>query len=136
MKKGFTLLELIVVIIVLGILASIAVPKYFEVVERGRTAEAVSILGLVRSSQMRHYAEKTTFVGGDCSNLDVGYTGTKFYKMACTAAADADEANDIATATRDGSKVPIPTGFDAYVLTIKINGNIGCTGTGCTKLGY
>jgi len=39
-RKGFTLLELIVVIIILGILASLGFSQYIKMVEKGRSAEA------------------------------------------------------------------------------------------------
>lgn len=45
MKKGFTLLELIIVIIIIGILATLGLTQYARMVERGRGAEARQLLG-------------------------------------------------------------------------------------------
>ncbi len=56
-EKGFTLLELIIVVIVIGILASIALPQYIKVVEKGRLAEAKSMLSAIRSAQIRYCAQ-------------------------------------------------------------------------------
>jgi prepilin-type N-terminal cleavage/methylation domain-containing protein len=39
-KKGFTLLELIVVIVIIGVLATLGLTQYASMVERGRSAEA------------------------------------------------------------------------------------------------
>ena len=52
MKKGFTLLELIIVIIILGILATIGVSQYQGTIEKGREAEARSILGSMRTAMV------------------------------------------------------------------------------------
>ncbi len=52
MKRGFTLLELIIVIVVIGLLASIGVTEYFKVVERSRGSEAKSVLGSIRTAQV------------------------------------------------------------------------------------
>ena len=49
MKKGFTLLELIVVIIIIGILATLGFSQYTRMVERSRGAEARSVLGSIRT---------------------------------------------------------------------------------------
>jgi prepilin-type N-terminal cleavage/methylation domain-containing protein len=51
-ELGFTLIEVMVVIIMVGILAAIAVPIYTNYVYRARTSEAVSTLGAVKTYLM------------------------------------------------------------------------------------
>lgn len=57
MRKGFTLMELIIVIIILGVLATIGFSQYQKVVEKGRTSEAKTILGQLRTSQEAYFLE-------------------------------------------------------------------------------
>ncbi|MFH1678312.1 MAG: prepilin-type N-terminal cleavage/methylation domain-containing protein [Candidatus Omnitrophota bacterium] len=56
-KRGFTLLELIVVIIIIGILATLGLTQYGRMIERGRGAEARTIAGSIRSLGAGHYLE-------------------------------------------------------------------------------
>ncbi|MDD4894771.1 MAG: prepilin-type N-terminal cleavage/methylation domain-containing protein [Candidatus Omnitrophica bacterium] len=57
MKKGFTLLELIVVIIIIGILGTLGFTQYTKVLEKGRTAEAKAVLGQMRTAFTAYYQE-------------------------------------------------------------------------------
>ena len=54
MKRGFTLLELVIVIIIIGVLATLGIQQYGRMVERARGAEARTILGQIRSTAAAH----------------------------------------------------------------------------------
>ena len=71
-KQGFTLLELLMVVIIIGILASIAVPQYFRVTERSRVAEGLQILATLRGSEIRwRAADPGNAYTTTLANLDI-----------------------------------------------------------------
>lgn len=61
-RRGFTLIELIAVIIVLAILSGIALPKYFDYAARARAAATQGALGGVRTAIANYYVN-TSFNG-------------------------------------------------------------------------
>ena len=68
MKKGFTLLELVVVIIVIAILASLGFSQYTKMLEKGRAAEARTILGQLRTAEIAYYLEYNVYAAVDQTN--------------------------------------------------------------------
>jgi type IV pilus assembly protein PilA len=54
-KKGFTLLEMLVVVIIIGILAAIALPQYLSTIEKARSGEAVTNVGSIRTALDRYW---------------------------------------------------------------------------------
>ena len=55
-QAGFTLLELLMVVIIIAILAAIALPQYLRVAERSRAGEALQNLASIRGSENRFAA--------------------------------------------------------------------------------
>ncbi|MDD5155485.1 MAG: prepilin-type N-terminal cleavage/methylation domain-containing protein [Candidatus Omnitrophica bacterium] len=74
MKKGFTLLELIVVIVILGILATLGFTQYNKQVESTRLAEAKIAIGSMRQLATEYYWKNGSLTG--IQNGDVGADNT------------------------------------------------------------
>ncbi len=72
-KSGFTLLEIIIVVIIVGVLASLALPRFFSTVEFSRAQEALAAIATVRGGMERYYVSKgNTYVGGTTATIDTG----------------------------------------------------------------
>ncbi|MBU1121368.1 MAG: type II secretion system protein [Candidatus Omnitrophota bacterium] len=75
-KRGFTLLELVVVMIIMGILATLGFSQYTRVIERSRGAEARQVLGSIRTQAAGLWLERSGLIGGGTASAVVVGTFT------------------------------------------------------------
>lgn len=112
-QRGFTLIELMVVVAVVGILAAIAVPAYTEQVRKSRRSEAMQALSEISQKEEKWRSNNANYTS---TLSDIGVTATLpsgFYTLAvsfpaagtCASGADKGSANSyIITATADGAQ--------------------------------
>ena len=62
-QKGFTLIELVIIIVVLGILAAVAIPRYQDITSEAREAACRAALGGLRSGITIYYANQAVVTG-------------------------------------------------------------------------
>lgn len=74
MKRGFTLIEIIIVIIVVGILAAVGLSQYSLTVEKSRVAEAKVRVGAMSKLAYEYYLNNGTFL--NITDTDVGVDNT------------------------------------------------------------
>ena len=118
-KKAFTLTELLVVVIVLGVLAAVAVPKFSRVLETRKTTEAEEIFSAVRTEQESRCA------------LGKNYLTDKT-KLSMMSGAD-NSANYRYTLTGQGIAAASGKGYTLKMLSYK-DGQICCEGEYCGSL--
>jgi prepilin-type N-terminal cleavage/methylation domain-containing protein len=77
-RKGFTLVELAVVIVIIGILAAFGVPKFLQSVEKSKAAEAFNYLAAIQSAQERYIARNGTYATA-VSALDIAMPPPRYF---------------------------------------------------------
>jgi len=101
--KGFTLIEMIVVVIIIGILSAIALPMYHKSVERSRISDAQITLKAIQEAQERYAYEHDAYAT-TAAELDIDYADTsRFWQFSLNSGStpyNADDAEAIATANR------------------------------------
>ena len=84
-RKGFSLVELSVVVIIIGVLAAFGVPRLLKSVERSKASEAFKYCASVRAAQERYQARQGTYVV-DLTQLDMTQVAPKYFTLGVVAA--------------------------------------------------
>jgi type IV pilus assembly protein PilA len=81
--KGFTLIELMIVVAIIGILAAIAIPNFLRYQAKTKQSEAKTNLGSIFTSQVTYFGEEDTYAGS-ITNLGWAPEGTTRYAYSIT----------------------------------------------------
>ena len=80
--KGFTLIEVMVVVAIIGILAAVALPNYSDYVIRGKIPDATSILATKRVQLEQFFQDNRTYVGAPACVADSA--SSQHFDFSCT----------------------------------------------------
>lgn len=103
--RGFTLVEIMLALVVVGVLAAVALPAYQQAVQKGRRSDAIAMLTAVQQAQERWRANRT----GYAANLsDLGFSSGQspkgYYEIALS---------NVAMSTYTVTATPISSGAQA-----------------------
>lgn len=101
-KRGFTLIELMIVVAIVAIIAAIAYPSYTNYVLRTRRADGKEFLMRIAAAQERYYTNLNRY--GTMENLNLEATSEKGYYIVNAVLSNGDQAY-VLTATPQGPQV-------------------------------
>lgn len=99
-QKGFTLIELMIVIAIIGILAAIAIPQYQNYIARSQVNRVMSELGTYKTAVETCLLDGRLDVGTDAGKCDLGYVDSNLSDFTAPAKLAQDQT---LTATFDGN---------------------------------
>ena len=133
-KMGFTLVEVMIVVAVVGILAAIAYPSYQESVRKTKRAEGRAALMRLMQQEERYYSHSTSYIAFSSESVDpnetkfIWYSGdsaaVSAYEISATACADDVIQNCVLLTARPG------TAKVNRAYTDQVCGNLTLTSTG------
>jgi type IV pilus assembly protein PilA len=115
-QKGFTLIELMIVVAIIGILAAIAIPAYSDYTKRAKVTELVTAGSACKASVSEYFQSQGAFPADIDAAGCSATTTDKISGLTLAATGDITVSSNITGATGDYILVPTETVADSGVL--------------------
>lgn len=116
-ERGFTLMEMMVTVAIIGILTAVALPSYTAYVNRGKMTDAVAVLAEYRIKMEQYFQDNRNYgaSGVNCPAAVTAAAGTSnYFTFTCVVGAANPSVSYTATATSIAGKLGTATGDYTY----------------------
>ena len=129
LQKGFTLIELMIVVAIIGILAAVALPAYQDYTKRAKISELILAASSCRTSVTESYASGNSFAANNWGCENTATAGASKYVKSIETTADGAiivKAQNVGDTTIDGKDVTlIPYHDNATPKAVATAGHLG-----------
>ena len=120
-RRGFTLVELAVVIVIIGVLAAFGVPKFLQSVEKSKASEAFNYWSSVQAAQERYIAQNGVYwATTNTDTLDIGLPTLQYFTAPTITASSATAGSPTWGGTL--ARIAGSSSYGAYTVAWSQNG--------------